>query len=121
MGGRGSASGFVSRLPNYKNAVVLQRKVKNYILNPQKSNGKFAIFAALGYNMGNSKRLEADMREGLKHNKALRFSPNKYGNVAYEVVMELGITTRAKVVTAWQIDNGDNKPRFITAYKFKGD
>ena len=29
--------------------------------------------------------------------------------------MFLGIDKKARVVTGWQIDKGDNKPRFITA------
>lgn len=120
MGGRGAVSGFVARLPNYRSAVVLNAKVKNYLLNPNKSNGKWKFFRGLGYTMKNSKRLERDIRDGLSKNKALKFAPNKYGNTAYQVEMQLGVGDKSDVVTAWQIDKGDNKPRFITAYKQKG-
>lgn len=120
MGGRGAASGFVTRLPNYQRAEVLGSKVKNYLLNPNKSNGKHLFFKSIGYNMKNSHRLEHDIRKGLKTNKALAFKRNKYGNAAYQVIMELGIGEKVSVLTAWQIDKGSNTPRFITAYKHRG-
>ncbi len=70
--------------------------------------------------MKNSHRLEHDIRKGLKTNKALAFKRNKYGNAAYQVIMELGIGEKVSVLTAWQIDKGSNMPRFITAYKHRG-
>jgi hypothetical protein len=117
MGGRGAKIGTVARLPNYRRAKIIEAKLKNYLLNPAKSNGKFEFFNALGYNMKNARRLESDIREGLKSNKAVAFATNKYGHSAYQVDMQLGISEKAGVVTAWQIDKGDNIPRFITAYK----
>lgn len=117
MGGRGSVSGFTARLPNYQRAVILGDKVKNYLLNPDKSNGKAEFFRALGYTMKDARRFSRDIRQGLKENKALVFEPNKYGNVMYNVTMNLGTTTKTPVLTVWQIDKGTNKPRFITAYK----
>ena len=120
MGGRGAISGLVSRLPNYQRAVVLHSKIKNYLLNPDKSNGKSKLFRGLGYTMRNASRLEKDIRAGLKDNKALKFKPNKYGNTMYNVTMQLGIGEKASILTVWQIDKGSNRPRFITAYKKRG-
>lgn len=120
MGGRGSSSGTKSHLPNYKNAVIdVHGKLKNYLLNPKKSNGKADFFKSIGYNMKNHKTLEKDIRNGLKRNPATEYKTNKYGHTAYSVNMELGINKKSDVVTGWQIDKGDNKPRFITAYPKK--
>lgn len=117
MGGRGGASGFVARLPNYQRAEVLHAKIKNYLLNPDKSNGKHELFKGIGYTMKNSARFERDIRNGLKNNKAKKFLPNAYGHTLYNVTMSLGIGEKADILTVWQIDKGSNTPRFITAYK----
>ena len=70
--------------------------------------------------MQNFRRLKADIQNGLKNNNAYRdVKRSKYGNTAYSVNMVLGIDKKEKVVTGWQIDKGDNKPRFITAYLAK--
>lgn len=121
MGGRGAVSGFVSRLPNYQRAIVLQRKVKDYLLNPDKSKGKYKLFRGIGYKtMHSAARLEKDIRAGLKDNNALKFKPNEYGHTVYNVTMQLGIGEKTSILTVWQIDKGTNRPRFITAYKERG-
>lgn len=119
MGGRGASSGLQKHLPNYRNAVIQREKLKNYLLNPQKSNGKADFFHSLGYTMKNYKTLERDIREGLKSNSATSYGKNKYGNTAYSVNMTLVIDNRRDVVTAWQVDSGKKNPRFITAYPAK--
>lgn len=116
MGGRGAASRIVNRLPNYKNAEIPQRKLGNYLLNPTKSKGKSDFFNSIGYNMKNAERLEKDIRKGLENNKALSYNENKFGNRAYEVDMALGINKKVTVKTAWQIDKGENIPKFVSAY-----
>lgn len=119
MGGRGAASGYVTRLPNYNKAKVFNSKTRDYLLNPHKSNGKSEFFKDLGYTMKNANRLEKDIRNGLKTNKALEHEKDKHGNVAYQVVMQLGIAKKAAVVTGWQVDKGANVPRLVTAYPKK--
>ncbi len=122
MGGRGSGSG-IKRVANYKNAEIARNKLKNYLLNPNKSNGKHLFFNSLGYNMKNYKLLERDLRKGLANNHATATIQNKYGHsvTAYEVNMPLGINKKAIVLTAWQRDKGSKVPRFITAYPSKTD
>lgn len=121
MGGRGASSGLKKHLPNYKNAVIdMHGKLKNYLLNPQKSNGKAAFFNSIGYNMKNYKTLEKDIRAGLKKNNAIEYQKNEYGHTPYSVSMELGVNKKENVITAWQIDEGKNTARFITAYPRNG-
>ena len=105
----------VNRLPNYTSAFIQRAKLDKYLLDPIREPNKSKAFNALGYDLGNADKLEADILEGLKHNSGAVFAPNKYGTPA-EVTMVLGITTKKQVRTAWQYDNGSNKPRFITAY-----
>ena len=116
MGGRGASSGIINRLSNYKNAVISQRKIGNYLLNPTKSNGKSSFFNEIGYNMKNAKRLEQDIRKGLENNKAMSYHEDKFGNKSFDVNIPLGIGKKVMVTTAWRIDKGSTAPRFITAY-----
>ena len=118
MGGRGQNYSVINRLPNYKNAVIPRNKFKNYILNPGKSS-KAAFFRAIGYNMKNYKRLENDIREKLKTNKALQYETNDDGDTSFQVNMLLGISKKEMVSTAWIIRKGETDPQFITAYKNK--
>jgi hypothetical protein len=111
-----------ARLPNYQRAVIVAEKLKNYLLHPIKSKGKVEFFNSLGYRMQNFRRLKSDIQKGLKNNPAVPREDekvNKYGHKAYSVNMVLGIDKKARVVTGWQIDKGDNKPRFITAMPAK--
>lgn len=118
MGGRGASSGIKYRMPNYKNAEIRRNKLKNYLLNPSKSNGKAAFFNSIGYNMKNYKRLEKDIRNGIANSPAVARIENRYGHAvtAYEINIPLGINKSVIVLTAWQRDVGSKIPRFITAY-----
>lgn len=114
--GRGSSK--VGKLPNRKNAIIPRNKLKNYLLNPSKSPDKAKFFRGLGYNMRNFRRFEHDIRNGLENNNAVEVIKSKYGHEvkAYNVNMELGINKKAIVLTNWQVDEGTDVPRFITAY-----
>jgi hypothetical protein len=105
----------VHRLPNYTSAYIPSAKLSNYLLDPIKEPNKSKAFNALGYDLGNADKLEADILEGLKHYSGAVFAPNEYG-IPAEVTMELGITKRKMVRTGWMYDHGSNKPRFVTAY-----
>lgn len=116
MGGRGASSGR-KRLPNWENAIIARNKLKNYLLNPAKSNGKSAFFADIGYNMKNWKILERDIRLGIKNNPAKEDIVNRYGHAAkaYHVDMQLGLNKKAIVITSWKHEE-KGKPRLITAF-----
>ena len=119
MGGKRTVIRIKSRLPNHKSAIISQRKIGNYLLNPTKSNGKSTFFNGLGYNMKNAERFESDIRKGLENNKAVGYDKDKYGNRKIQVDMMLGINKKEIVVTAWQIDKGKKKQRLITVYPKK--
>ena len=108
----------VHRMPNYKKAVIERNKLKNYLLNPSKSNGKHKFFNGLGYNMKNYKKLETDLRTGISKNEASVSITNKYGHTVkgYNVDMQLGIDSKAIVLTHWEAEGNSKIPRFITAY-----
>ena len=105
----------MQRLPNYTNAYIPRAKLDKYLLDPIKEPNKSRVFNSLGYNLGNTDQLEADILDGLKHNSGAVFDKNEHG-IPAEVIMELGIAKKGKIRTAWMYDNGSNKPRFVTAY-----
>ena len=109
-----------NRLPNHAKAIFPKDKFKNYLLNPAKEPNKSRVFKRLGYNMKNTERLVADIRKGLKGNKATVFAPNKHG-IPAQVEMTLGVDKRRKIRTAWLIPKGSKIPRFITAYPAEED
>lgn len=118
MGGRGSYS-VSARMPRFRHAEIARAKVRDYLLSPKKPGGKAAYFKSLGYTTRNAGRFEQDLLEGLKRNKAFVYTPNKRGDAAISVVMELGITKREKVVTAWSIESGSKNLHLVTAYPGK--
>jgi len=116
MGGRGQNYEIINRLKGYNKAKITNSKLGNYILNPTKSPGKSKYFFELGYNMKNAKRLQADIKEKLKNNKALHYGKNEFGDDIYQVNMLLGINKKSMTTTIWAIKPGKNYPEFVTAY-----
>ena len=119
MGGRGANFRITERLPSYEKAVILRRKIKNYILNPGKDPGKAKYFRSLGYNMNNKKRFKADILGQLRKKQVLEYAKDEYGGVAYQVGMVLGINKKRVVKTGWYIGKSERLPRFVTAYPKK--
>ena len=118
MGGRGSAGGFIAKIPRADKAHIPDAKVVKYLLKPETKH--YEEFIAVGYSKNDPDRLKSDLLNGLQSNRAKVYEANKHGNTAYEVDMTLGITTKARFRTAWQIDKGSDSPRFVTAYRIGG-
>lgn len=107
-------------MTNFKAAIIRRSKVSNYLLNPTKSKDKAAFLKMLGYNMKNQGRLQKDIREGLKSNKARVSEPNKFGRIHFQVNMTIGISKKVKVVTGWHLDKGSKEPKFDTLRPYHG-
>lgn len=119
MGGRGANFRIIARLPSYEKAVIPYGKIERYLLKPDKGGGKASFFHSLGYNMKNKKRFKIDILEQLRKNKALEYTKDEYGGVAYQVDMVLGINKKRMVKTGWYIGKGERFPRLVTAYPNK--
>ncbi len=120
MGGRGAWSGTTSRLRNYKRAVIVRSRVSDYLLNPFKSKGKSEFLKSLGYNMRNQARLQADIRNGLKQNKARYTEPNRFGRVHFQVNMVIGLNKEMRVATGWFMSKGDTAPQLASVRPYRG-
>ena len=120
MGGRGAWSGTSARLRNYQRVKIPRAKISNYLLNPSKAKDKARFLKQLGYNMKNQARLQKDIREGLKNNRARYSEPNRFDRIHFQVNMELGIDKKAKVVVGFVMDKGDKAPRLETIRPYHG-
>ena len=118
MGGRGAGAGFATRIPGADKAYIPDKKVVNFLLDPEKKH--YQEFVAVGYSKEDPAKLKNDLLEGLKHNEAKIYATNEHGNTPIEVDMTLGVTVKKKFRTAWQIDKGTDSPRFITAHRIGG-
>lgn len=118
MGGRGKYS-VSARMPRFRLATVPRAKIRDYLLSPKNPGGKAAFFKTIGYTTKNADRFKKDLLDGIKRNKAFVYTKNKRGDVSMSVIMELGVTKRVEVVTAWVIESGEKNPHLVTAYPRK--
>lgn len=106
-------------LPNYENAVIEERKLVDYALNPEHEVGgsKARRFkAALGYDAANAQDLAHAIRAKLSKGKAIGGLADKHGQ-RYAVDMELtGPAGKAVVRTAWIAEGDDEIPRLVSVY-----
>jgi len=105
------------KLPNREQAVVAVAKLREYLLNIEHRRGgtKARLFAQFGYDRGNWRRLESDIRmcHLTADVDAKRRTP--YG-MRYEIHAPLQTPSGRELMvrTIWQIDDGTEFPRLIT-------
>lgn len=110
--------GHVDKIPGYGVATVPAPKIGDYLLNPNHpaNQGKWAIFANIGYSQERPEELIEDLKNGLKENGGDKQLKNGKGEITYIVEMDLGRTKKRKVKTIWQVDKDGDPPHFVTAY-----
>lgn len=105
-------------MPDYKKAIIPDKKVEKFFLDP---NGKHSSeFFDVGYTQNDGEILKADFRRGLALNKAKLSKASTDDVPKYIVDMELGITKHRTFRTVWWVDSKDG-PRIITAHRIGGD
>lgn len=106
-------------LPNADRAVIDERKLTEYALNPAHPRGreKARQFAtALGYDRANYAGLVDQIRAAIGLHEAMLVRQDRYGR-HYRVDLTLaGPQGTAQVRTGWLIDRGKDVPRLTTAY-----
>jgi len=106
------------KLPHPEKAVVPRDKIEAYLLSPVHTVGrhKAAFFTALGYTQSDWQRLKGDIETSAARDVE-RVAETDYG-IKYEIRATIaGPNGRtAGIVTAWIVLNGEDFPRFITAY-----
>ncbi len=106
------------KLENIDKALIPSEKLRDYLLSPSHPVGRFksVFFRSLGYSQSESNQLEADIRKILL-NDAEKKEDTPYGK-KYIIRGDItGLSKRtAEIVTVWIILNGEDFPRFVTAY-----
>ena len=106
------------KLENIEKALISSEKLRNYLLSPSHPVGRFksVFFRSLGYSQSESDQLEADIRKILL-NDVEKKEDTPYGK---KYIIRGNITGPSKrtteIVTVWIILNGEDFPRFVTAY-----
>ena len=107
-------------LPGYKSAVIPDEKLTGYALNkdhPVGKNKALVFEKVLGYNISNRGELIGSVHGGLEKYRSIEREPTQYGRPFEVSMMIRGANGRyAPVVTAWQIDNGNDTPRLVSIY-----
>jgi hypothetical protein len=107
------------KLPGFDRAVIDRSKLRDYLLSPFHPVGRFkaTFFLSLGYSRDDWARLEVELRELIASTDAVPEEQGKYG-MKYTVRGTLRGPKDATrdIVTIWIILNGEDFPRFVTAY-----
>jgi hypothetical protein len=107
------------KLPNAERAVIDAAKVRDYLLSESHPVGRFksAFFRSLGYSVARWEELEEDIRTHALAGDAETDEANAYGQ-KYRVAGPLAgrIGGQANIVTVWIVLEGEEAPRFITAF-----
>lgn len=94
---------------------IARGKINNFLLKPGTKHAK--EFFDVGYTEKDFDRLLADIERGFDMAKAKGFRNKADGSVSFSVDMRLGVSRGKPFLTAWQIDAGEEKPRFISAHR----
>jgi hypothetical protein len=109
----------LSRLPNADKAIIKPEKLRYYLLSPTHIEGKYKadFFNHFGYAASNWKTLENDIKELIQSNDAVLQRSSSHG--AYYLVKGKVTSPSENTIniqTVWIILNGEDTPRFVTAY-----
>lgn len=109
-------------LRNADRAIIDERKVRDYLLNPLHARGghKARMFAAaLGYQRFDHVRLIEQIRAGILRHEAVLIDAVPYGERLRVEIPIVGPTGSATVRTLWIIRTGEDVPRLTSAYPIK--
>jgi hypothetical protein len=113
----------MASLKNAHQAIIDQRKLHDYTLNPRHPRGraKARVFkSALGYDRSNCADLIAAISKAVVSRSAVFLRQDHYG-CHYRVDLTLeGPQGTAQVRTGWIYQRGSDVPRLTTAYVLRG-
>jgi len=107
------------KLPNAEKAIIDDRKIKDYCLNPEHPRGKHKakVFQrSLGVTSENSLELINQIRNGIMQTDCLKGDLDDHGQ-RFTVDVEVVINRKKAVVrTGWILKKNEDQPVFTTCY-----
>ena len=107
------------KLPNPENAIIDNRKLAGYCLNPNHSEGKHKarVFkSALNLDLDNIEILISALLKAVTENDAVLDRENNYGK---KYIIDFPLTHQNKTAiihSVWIVRNNENYPRLVTCY-----
>lgn len=113
--------GSLMQLHSSEPAFIEKAKLCEYLLSDSHPVGRFKarFFARLGYRSADWRQLEEDLRTLLMSSEPECRTSFEFG-VKFIVRGVVGVDEKSRIVTIWIIRNGENFPRFVTAYPEDG-
>lgn len=98
-----------------QDAVISERKIKEYLLTPRVEDGKSGFLALAGYSLQTWRQLEADLRCQIEERDALLIQTTRYGEM-YQIKGQLtGPNGKVlDVITVWVRLHATGETRFVT-------
>ena len=107
------------KLPNGDRAIVDVDKLTDYCLNPDHPRGKHKarVFrSACGLTAEHAEMMRQQLLEAAVQNEAVQTSLTAHGRRHVVECTLDGPAGRARVLTAWIVRDGEDFPRFVSAY-----
>jgi hypothetical protein len=107
------------KLPNAQSAIVPERKVTHYLLNPAHPAGgsKAVFFLRFGFTVAEWQRLADALLRHAQENEVVATEETRHGTrYALDGPLSAPDGTSLNVRSAWFIDAGKDAPRFVTAH-----
>jgi hypothetical protein len=107
------------RLPNDDRAIIDERKIREYCLNPEHDEGKHKaqLFRELlGFSQEDAARLTSLLRQAASQRDAVLGFADRYGQrfvIDFEAVGPAGTV---QLRSAWIVRVGERVPRLVTCY-----
>jgi hypothetical protein len=111
------------KLPNIETAFIPQKKIVNYLLSETHDSGraKATFFTRVGFTTEAWETLAHALRSHAVRHAIAKVESSPFGKryvVEGDLPTPSGRVPQVRVV--WFIDNGEQVPRFVTAYPLKG-
>ncbi len=107
------------QLPGAERAQIEPEKIRDYLLSPDHPVGRFKarFFASIGYDRSRWEALRDDLLAAARTQEAAAGQASPFGR-KYEVRATLGVPPgrTAWVTSVWIVLDGDDIPRFVTAF-----
>jgi hypothetical protein len=110
------------KLPNHERANVPREKIRNYLLSPTHRDGrsKAAFFTRYGFSASDWEVLAAALKRHAFEHEVTNIEDSLFGKRYIIEGMLPAPDGRAPVIrSVWFIANGEDVPRFATAYPLK--